>query len=135
MIKLHFMLQHLFSTLRAAARADRRPSDNVNFGISGLYRSSLLANEQTRKWYPPPPTLPFVAGDYKYDVRVEACSGTSSFSVQAYFCSSYTCNQTIGEEVPVLLEMNDEDGGETTTSVYLPFNPIAMRLAAVDDDW
>lgn len=75
------------------------------------------------------------ADDYEYDVRVQACAGTSSSSVIAHFCSNSACDTTFGEEESVELEMSDEDGGWTTTSFPLSFNPLAVRLEEVDETW
>ena len=81
------------------------------------------------------PSLPSPpAGDYEYDVRLKACAGTSSASVEAYFCSHSACNGTIGEEELVRLEMNDVEGGWTDISFPLPFNPLGVRLEEVDGD-
>lgn len=76
------------------------------------------------------------AGDYVYDVRVKACSNTSSGSVQAYFCSHTSCDGTIGEEVEVTLTLTGgEEGGWTLTEFSSGFNPVAMRLSGVDESW
>lgn len=67
---------------------------------------------------------------------MKACAGTSSSSVLAYFCSNSICDGgDVGEEEPVELEMTAEDGGWTTQSFALPFNPVAVRLEEVDDTW
>jgi len=74
-------------------------------------------------------TLPsLIVDDYVYDVRIKACDGTSSSSIQAYFCSVGVCDGTAGEEELVQLQMNDVEGGWTDISFPLPFNPMGMRL-------
>lgn len=70
-----------------------------------------------------------------YDVKVQACAGTTSSSVMAYFCSNAACDLVYGEEEEVELVMDGEDGGWTTTSFPLSFNPLAVRLEEVDDTW
>lgn len=83
----------------------------------------------------PIPSCPPHAADYKYDVRVKACDETNSSSVMGYFCSHSSCNGTVGEEVQVPLQMNDEVGGWTLTQFNSTFNPVAMRLEKVDESW
>lgn len=76
------------------------------------------------------------AGDYVYDIRVKACSGTSTGSVQAYLCSHASCNGTVGEEVEATLVLSSrEEGGWTRTEISSGFNPVAIRLSEVDDSW
>ena len=69
----------------------------------------------------------------EYEVRVEACAGTSSARVNAYFCSHVWCDGTIGDEVEVLLTMSDEEGGWTYTTFSADFNPVAITLVEVED--
>lgn len=73
------------------------------------------------------------ADDYMYDLRVKACEGTKSSTIEAAFCSTADCE--IGEIVYVTLAMNDEDGGLTTYEVDIPFNPESMKLFEAENDW
>lgn len=75
-------------------------------------------------------------GNYEYDVRIKACSGTSSSSILAFFCSYAGCDGgALGEEEAVVLEMNDVDGGWTDISFPLTFNPLGVRLEEVNATW
>ena len=64
------------------------------------------------------------ADGYTYDVKVNACEGTKSATVQAAFCSTSWCSTDYGEIVYATLTMSDVDGGQTKHEVMCRWTTI-----------
>lgn len=96
--------------------------------------SSRPYNAHANETVPSPPSL--VAGDYKYEVLVKACTGVSLSSVEVNFCSYSMCDGTMGEIRTFTLALNDDDDDGWTRAEYtLPYNPLALRLNNPDENW
>lgn len=74
------------------------------------------------------------ADSYSYEVTVKACHKTDSSIALASFCSEPSCNATIGDVIQRDLPVNT-DNAWATTQVRIGFNPVAMKLTGLTDEW